>query len=145
MKLEELNELWKKDSIFDEDNLDKESLKTPNLHSRYMEILCGLKLKCSIIESKQKILRQQRFRYYRGELSREELVDLNWTPYQGVKPLKVEIDELLNGDKLIIESQQKLEYYKIMIEYCDSIIRQIKQRDFQIKNSIDWKKFISGY
>ena len=44
------------------------------------------------------MLRKNKFRLYRGELSRDELTNLAWEQWQGVKPLKNEMDEFLSGD-----------------------------------------------
>ena len=39
---------------------------------------------------------------------------------------------------------QKIEYLKQICGYCESILKQINNRTFQIKNAIDWKKFTMG-
>ena len=38
MNLEQIQEMWQKDSVIDPDNLHDESLKVPQLHSKYYTI-----------------------------------------------------------------------------------------------------------
>ena len=39
----------------------------------------------------------------------------------------------------------KIEYYDVMINYVDSILKQLSNRTYQIKNSIEFLKFQAGY
>ena len=89
-------------------------------------------------------LRQSKFRYYRGELTRGELEDLGWAQWQGIKPLKNEMEEFLGGDNDLNKQEVKLQYLQGVIDFLDSVMNQIKARDWQIRNAIEWKKFISG-
>ena len=38
MNLEQIQEMWQKDSVIDPDNLHDESLKVPQLHSKYYTV-----------------------------------------------------------------------------------------------------------
>ena len=144
MNLEQLQETWETDCVIDEDHLDRESIRTPNLHAKYLNYLIGYKLKFAKAKKDYNTLRQLKFRYYRGELSKNELEQNNWEQWQGVKPLKNEMEEFLEGDYDLAEAQLRQEYLESVINYLESIMGQIKSRDWQIRNSIEWKKFISG-
>ena len=39
MNLQELQDEWAKDSLVDDDHLDKESARIPNLHQKYLKFL----------------------------------------------------------------------------------------------------------
>ena len=39
MTLEEIQSMWKVDSVIDQIDLDKASLQTPTLHAKYLELL----------------------------------------------------------------------------------------------------------
>ena len=39
MTLEEIQSMWKVDSVIDQIDLDKASLQTPSLHAKYLELL----------------------------------------------------------------------------------------------------------
>lgn len=144
MNISELIEMWEVDCQIDDDHLDKESIKTPNLHAKYLKILTEHKLKLSAFQLEYKTLRQKKFRYYRGEMSKAELQEHSWEQWQGAKPLKNEMEEFLEGDYDLNKISVKCEYIKHMIDAIESIMNQIKARDWSIKNSITWKQFISG-
>ena len=44
----------------------------------------------------------------------------------------------------MIDIQEKIAYQKEKIEYLESIIKTVVNRNFLIKNIIDWRKFTSG-
>lgn len=144
MNLEDIQESWNNDCVIDDDHLDKESVRTPNLHAKYLNFLIGYKLKLAKAKKDYNTLRQVKFRYYRGELSKSELHEKGWEQWQGVKPLKNEMEEFLEGDSDLSDAQLRQEYLESVISYLESVMHQIKSRDWQIRNSIEWKKFISG-
>ena len=144
MNIDQLHDMWDVDSQINDDKLDRESVTTPKLHSKYIRILIQHKMKLAALETEYKILRQKKFRYYRGEMGKNELEELNWTQWQGVKPLKNEMEEFLEGDSDLNKITIKCAYIKNMIEAVEAILGQIKSRDWQIRNAIEWKKFVAG-
>lgn len=144
MNLEQLMQMWKEDCAIDDDHLGEASTDTPNLHSKYIDYLVSYKLKLAKQKAEFNKLRKNKFRYYRGELSREELVALGWDQWQGTKPLKNEMDEFLQGDEELIVQEQKVEYLNTIVYFLESVLSQIRSRDFQIKNAITWKQFLVG-
>ena len=144
MNIEQLHDEWDKDCIVNDDHLDRESVKTPQLHAKYLRILISHKMKLAALEVEYKTLRQKKFRYFRGEMTKPELEDLQWNQWQGIKPLKNEMEEFLSGDNDLNKLEIKTNYIQNIVEFLESIMNQIKARDWQIRNSIEWKKFISG-
>ena len=142
--LDEILEMWEKDSEIDDNHLDQSSSNSPRLHSKYLRLLTEAKLKYTKMNIDYATLRKYKFRYYRGEMSREELTELGWAQWQGNKPIKSEMDEFLKGDVELMKIQSRLDYLKIMIETLESIMTEIKGRAWVIKNSITWKQFIAG-
>lgn len=144
MNLEELYSEWENDCQIDHNHLDTESIRTPNIHSKYLRILMGYKMKLSALRTEYNVLRQKKFRYYRGEMGKSELEENKWEQWQGVKPLKNEMNEFLEGDSDLNRITIKCDYLENMIQGVESIMNQIKARDWQIRNTIEWKKFIAG-
>lgn len=144
MNLQEIQDEWERDCQIDDNHLGEASTYTPNLHAKYLKILINTKLKLTKIQADYNLLRKNKFKYYRGELSREELSSLGWEPWQYNKPLKNEMDEFLQGDNDLIALNQRIEYLNIILYTLESILNQIKARDWQIKNGIQWKTFLSG-
>lgn len=144
MTLEELIDQWEIDSVIDDNHLDRESVRTPNIHAKYLRILMGYKMKLSALKTEYNTLRQRKFRYYRGEMSKTELDSNGWDQWQGVKPLKNEMNEFLEGDTDLNKIAIKCQYLENMIQAVESIMTQVKARDWQIRNTVEWKKFIAG-
>ena len=144
MNIDQLQEMWEADCQIDDNYLGENSTATPKLHAKYIKLLVQVKLKHTKLNSEYNILRKNKFRYYRGELSREELNELDWVQWQGVKPLKNEMDEFLSGDSDLNIIKIKIDYLETMIYFLESILGQIKARDWQIKTAVEWKKFLAG-
>lgn len=144
MTLDDILEMWDNDCSVNEDHLDKESVATAKLHSKYVRMLIQHKMKMAALANEYNTLRQRKFRWYRGEMGRDELKDNGWEQWQGIKPLKNEMEEFLTGDNDLNKINIKIEYIKCIVEALESILKQISARDWQIRNAIEFKKFISG-
>jgi hypothetical protein len=144
MTLNELQEMWEADAEIDDNYLGESSVATPKLHAKYIKLLVGTKLKHTKLQSDYLLLRKNKFRLYRGELSRDELTNLGWNQWQGVKPLKNEMDEFLQGDSELVTIKVKIDYLETMIYFLESVLGQIKARDWQIKTAVEWKRFLAG-
>jgi len=144
MNIEQLQELWEQDCQIDDNYLGEAATTTPKLHAKYVKMLVQVKLKHTKLQSDYNLARKNKFRYYRGEMSRDELKELEWNQWQGVKPLKNEMDEFLTGDEDLNSLEVKIKYLETMIYLLESILQQIKARDWQIRNGITWKQFLAG-
>ena len=144
MKLTDLQEEWTKDSSIDETNLGRESTRVPTLHANYLTYLSKVKLQLRKAESDYFNTRRLKYRYYRGEMSREELATLEWEQFQGNKPLKNEMDEYLICDEDLNTLQDKIEYCKTVVYTLEQIIKSINSRSWDIRTAVDWQKFTNG-
>jgi hypothetical protein len=144
MKLSEIQEMWEQDSRIDETNLGRESTRVPTLHAKYLVYLSKVKLQLRKAESDYYNTRRLKYRYYRGEMSKDELEDNGWVQWQGNKPLKNEMDEFLQCDQNLIELQDKVEYFKTVIYTLEQILRSINSRTWDIKTAVEWSKFTNG-
>jgi hypothetical protein len=144
MKLTEIQEAWAKDCRIDETNLGHASAQVPMLHSKYLNLLTNSRLQLRKSESDLARLRRTKYRYYRGELSKDELAELGWEQWQGVKPIKNEMDEFLATDDDLIAQTDRVEYFKTVYQQLESILKSIASRTWDIKSSIEWYKFSNG-
>lgn len=140
----ELQEAWTSDCKIDELNLGSESTKTPELHSKYLNHLTTFKLQLRKYESQMLSLRRIKWRYFRGELSKEELNELGWDQYLGNQPLKNEMQEFLDSDPDIMKIVDKIEYIKACLYQCEFIMKSLSSRTWDIKSAIEWHKFTNG-
>ena len=143
MTYDEIFAEWEKDGKIDTTNPGKESAKIPLLHNKYFKLYVeeGLKLKKLQMDLKQ--LNRLKKEYYDGSISQEDLVSNNWKP-NPLRILKQDIPTYIESDSDIIKMSLKVGYQQAIVEYLESIIKQINNRGFQIKNLIEWERFSSG-
>jgi Recombination, repair and ssDNA binding protein UvsY len=143
MTLDQLMEEWRKDAPIDTTELGVASMQVPELHAKYLKMYFEERRKLKSIEFQSKELSLKKYEYYNGKLSQEELDELNWEPFMK-RLMKNEIDMYLESDKDIIQSSVKIVNQKEKLAFLEEVIKNINQRNFQIKNAIDWKKFTNG-
>ena len=143
MTLDQMMEEWRLDATVDSTELGIASLKIPELHSKYLRIYFDERRKLKALEFQSKDLSLKKYEYYNGKLSQEELDELNWEPF--VKRLmKNEVDMYLDSDKDIIQNNMRIINQKEKLAFLEEVIKNLNQRNFQIKNAIEWKKFTQG-
>ena len=142
--LNELQDMWKVDCKVDELNLGQESTKIPELHAKYLNYLSTFKLQLRKSKSNLLSMRRVKWKYFRGELSQEELNNLGWDQYLGNQPLNNQMNEVLDSDPDIIKLTEKVEYVEACLYQCEMILKSIQSRSFDIKNAIEWTKFTNG-
>lgn len=137
-------EEWERDAHIDETVIDKASLETPELHCKYLRLLSGWKTKKTTLKSRLHEMRDAKIRYWRGEMSREELQHYGWSQWQFNKPAKVELESMLAADNDVSQIQMQLEGCETIIYVLESIMREINNRNFTISNYIKIKQFTQG-
>lgn len=143
MKLDELSQEWIQDAKIDTTELGVASLKIPELHSKYLKIYFDERRKLKALEFQSKELSLKKYEYYNGKLSQEELDELNWEPF-AKRLMKNEVDMYLDSDKDIIQNNIRIINQKEKLAFLEEVIKNLNQRNFQIKNAIDWRKFTQG-
>lgn len=143
MKLEEIYEAWSQDSVFERDLLTEESIKIPQLHSKYLKMLSTERMRSKAVQQEYKTLFRIKHEYYRGDLDHETLINRGWEPFD-LKIVRQDLDMYLQSDEDIQQAQAKVDVQKEKISLLESIIQQINNRGFQIKGVIDWEKFKAG-
>ena len=141
MNLDEIQTLWDEDSKIDEDELHTESTKVPSLHAKYYRILNNILILKKVEENKFKQLKKEKWQYYTGKADPEVYIE---KPFDH-KVLRQDVDKYMDADEDLIKILSKMDYYQVMLNYLDSILKTINNRTYQIKNSIEWQQFIRGY
>ena len=144
LHLDDLKSEWAKDCVIDIDNLGDASLRTANLHQKYLDCLTSYKLKIFKLEKEYLLMKGMRTKYYMGQLTKSELADYQWDQYQYKTPLKSELERLLETDEILLAMLDKQSYFKFCFEYCEEIMKALRERNWQIRNTIEWTKFQAG-
>ena len=140
MDLEQLQELADKDLKINDTELDLESLKTPQLHNKYLKHLTKFKLLLTRAQDDFTRIKTDKWEYYTGKAA-PAVYQLK--PFN-LKILKADVQQYIESDEEWIKANQKVKYLETIVDFLDRTIRQISNRTFTIKNAIDWRKFTSG-
>ena len=143
LKLEEILALWETDSKVDTIELDKESLKIPSLHNKYLKIYTAENLHLKRMTHDFKEMERNKFEYYSGKMCEDDLKERGWEQFDH-KLLKQDIPRYLESDTDLIKMLLKIDYQKEKVETVKSILTSINGRSFHISNAIKWQQFLNG-
>ena len=142
MNLEQIQEMWEKDSHIDPDNLHDESLKIPQLHSKYYTLYNTITLLREKAREQYSKVRLERYNYYTGKATAEVYAE---EPFPYKVREKDAIQRHLEADDKMNKIDMKIKYYDVMLKFLEEIIRAVSNRTYQIKNAIEWNKFQAGF
>ena len=139
--LEKIQSMWEQDSKIDPDNLHAESLNIPSLHAKYFEIYNNIILLKKKAEQKKRNIRHQKYEYYTGKADPEVYVE---NPFPKKIRDKDTLQKYMDADESLSQASLKVEYYDVLLSYLQDILKMIHNRNYQIKNAIEFMKFASG-
>lgn len=140
----ELMAEWKIDCTIDRTQLLDRMSRHPMLHSKYLTHLQTYKLKIRTLTLKYQKQRMIKTRYYNGELDQESLVALNLKQYQYKRPMKSELESLLDADSDLQLIQEQILYLETLVSATESILKDITNQYFLLKTLVDFIKFEAG-
>ena len=139
--LDTIQRMWEEDSKIDVDNLHTESLNIPTLHAKYFELYNNILLLRKKAEQQKRNIRHERYEYYSGKADPEVYID---NPFPKKIRDKETMQKYLDADEKLSQVCLKIDYYETMLVYIESILKQIGNRTYQIKNAIEFIRFQSG-
>lgn len=142
MNLDEIQEMWQRDAVIDPDNLHDESLKIPQLHAKYYTIYNTITLLREKARETYSKVRLERYNYYTGKAP-AEVYEEEPFPYK-VRD-KEALQRHLDADERLNKIDLKIRYYDIMLKFLEEVIKMISNRNYSIKNAIDWNRFQAGF
>ena len=148
MLLDDILTMWKDDSVIEDNNLDGTTVKCAVLHSKYLELYSVAKLQLKRKEADLASMKKDKWLYYTGKMTREEMDERGWAydPFNGgAKPLKSDLEMYYVRDPDIKKLCGQIDYQKTIVEALDEILATIRWRHQAIRNIIDYKKFTAGY
>ena len=139
--LDTIQKMWERDAKIDPDNLHTESLNLPILHSKYYEIYNNIYLLRKKAEQQRKNIRHERYEYFSGKSDPDVYIE---NPFPKKIRDKETMQKYLDADEKLSGVSLKIDYYETMLSYLEEILKQITNRTYQIKNSIEFMRFTSG-
>jgi hypothetical protein len=140
--LEQILKLWESDAVIDQTEPSKELIRIPTIHSKYLGILTKHKIASKKAHFDYLRMRKIKWEYFTGKLSQEELEQYGWEPFQFA--LKSDITTYLEADKDLIKLLEKKVYHDEAVSVVESIMSELKQRTWQLRDFISWEKFVAG-
>ena len=142
MNIDKIQEMWERDATIDPDNLHDESLKIPQLHSKYYTLYNTISLLREKARTQYNKIRLERYNFYTGKAEPEVYVE---EPFPYKVREKDAIQRHLEADEKLTNIDLKIRYYDATLKFLEEILRIISNRTYQIKNAIEWHKFQAGF
>ena len=140
MNIESLQKEAATDLVIDKTKLDIESMNIPYLHGKWMTYFTVEAFNLRSKENKFKILTKQKWLYYTGKASTEEYKE---KPID-LKILRNDISIFMESDPELIALDEDITGQRMKCKYIEEIIKAIFGKQWQIRNTIEYLKFISG-
>lgn len=144
MEFDKLKELWDQDSNIDRKSLDNESLKIPQLHSKWYNILVDCKIehkKEELAYAREKLKAKS---YYSGDYTQEDKRFKTLGPQNRKLKTNEDMNDCVSADSDLQKIKLRMFLSEEKIEFVLNVLSQINSRSFQISNAIKWAKFMNG-
>lgn len=141
-KLDDVIEMWTKDSEIDRTEPGKALLDIPKLHSKYLNILSSHRLLSRDAEFKYNRMKRIKWEYYTGKMDDDDLKKYGWEPFPFV--LKADITTYLDSDEDLNKYRAQKLMHDEIVTVCETILKELNSRTYQLRAFIDWEKFIQG-
>lgn len=143
MKIDEIQQMFEEDSKIDKACLDVESLRSPELLSKYLKIFYDERSRYRQFVQERATLKRQKYEWFNGKMSREELEALGWEVFN-LRILKTDMDIYMEADPDLLKIDNKLFLQEEKLKVLEAIMKSINARQWDIKNAISWAQFING-
>ena len=141
MNLDELKKQAKEDlAITEHENMDQESYKNQLIKPKWLEYKTNYEQLLIMRKTDHQKMWREKWEYYGGKAVAKVYAA---KPFD-IKVLKNDLQMYIQSDDEILELQNKISYYESIIKYIEGIIKSIDNRQWDIRNSQDWKKFEAG-
>lgn len=138
MKFEDIKDLANADAKINQIDLDDESLRSSILHQKWLDIIKPEIASLKTCEDELKRVYRARWLYYSGKADRQVY------DKEGSFELNVsgkDLQMFIESDDLYIAVKTKLDLQKEKVAYVESVMKNINNRHWSIRNAIEWRKF----
>jgi hypothetical protein len=133
---------WTKDSAMNRLEPSAELQKIGSLHSKYLLILSTNRRALQEGERKAAKLRRLKYEYYAGRLDKDTLDKYGWSQFPYT--LKGDLATYMDADKDLSNAKQVLHVHEEIVSLCESILKELGNRTYQLKDIIRWEMYIQG-
>lgn len=140
MKLSEILENWTADTKIDPLDLGNESLRAPLLHGKYVQFHAIENSILKKLNREMKEMKQEKWEFYAGKKTAEEYRKAGFMQ----KVLRNDIPIYMEGDKDLNDLQERIDVAEQKVQVLKEIISSINNRNWVIRNAIEWRRFTEG-
>ena len=115
-------------------------LDIPKLHHKYLTIMSVYKQAIVKANAKYAKLKLTKWEYYTGKMDAEQLKAHGWEPFPFI--LKADVSIYLDGDEDLLKVIEAKALFQEIISCCESIMKELHSRTFQLKAFIEYERFI---
>ena len=127
MRFDDIRKMVEKDMVIDDSELDLESLKIPQLHNKYLNLFHDERILLRKLEVERRELIRDKWEYYSGKMSEEELARREWEPFQ-LKVLKQDLDMYIQSDSDVTKIDDRITLQIEKVDYLAYIVKSISGR-----------------
>lgn len=143
VNIDTLMKEWSEDCNIDSTSMEKELLKISHLHSKYLNIMSYHRHLVRKMEADYKLLKGLREDYYQGHLTQEDLAERGWEPCQHVLS-NPQIARKLDTDAELNKLLLKKVTHEEIVSYCESVLKSISSRTWDLGNYVKYLQLTSG-
>lgn len=140
VNIENLMAEWSKDSYVDPSAMEKELLKISHLHGKYLNIMSYHRHVVRKLEAEFKEMKGLREDYYAGHLTQEECDNRGWEYMQHVHS-NPKVARLLETDGILNKLLLKKVAHDEIVSYCESVLRNLSNRSWDLKTYVEYLKY----
>ena len=143
MNIEDVRKMVSADLIIDQSDLHIESIKTPQLHNKYLIFHEDAKLELDKFNFILKSIRKNKWLYYMGKMGDDDLKLNGWKPFE-YSILKTDLPVFMEADLDMQKMYAKIALQQSLVNYLEDVVKIINSRQWNIKSAIEWIKFTQG-
>lgn len=140
MKITELLSEIEIDSKVDIHNVDKESVKIPSMHAKYLTYRTQEKLILKSLNIEYSSLYKERWVFYTGKATPDKYKEENFD----LKVMRGDVDIFLSADNKLAELKSRISVQETKVEAIDEYLKALMQRHWMLSNAIKWQNMMNG-
>ena len=141
MTLDELKQESYKDlPVKNIENIDQESFYNQEIKAKWLDYKSRFELLLARSKGDYQVLYREKWEYYGGKSDAKIYIS---KPFD-LKVLKTDLSVYITSDDEVIDAENKIGYLETVVDYIKGVIKSVDNRGWDIKNSIEWKKFEAG-
>jgi hypothetical protein len=144
VNIDNLMEEWSTDSKIDQTEPGHELAKISSLHAKYLRIMTHHNLISKKLMTDYAKMKKLKWEYYSGDLNNpEDLSQYGFEPWVK-KTLRQDIPMYIDSDTELNNILIKKMVHQEIVDFCESVLKELNNRTYQINGIIKWETFTSG-